>query len=309
MISRYERSKAERQRRAEDEEKRAEAERAVQESERRIISSQNKALVETAQKRKIRREQWRLVCAAAGLNGEASVTDVIKAYHALQELHASLKQKSMQNVVSENKNHGEVSSRVETNSPQADTSGYKSSAMVSHSCSDKEEKMGEIHGNKESSQVISGSSLASVHNTSNVLRHDEVSNTCQRGASVNIWQRHTAAQSSIADDSGSVLCFIDQNQFSEQFERLAELIKVKDTKTASPCQILTAESSPKNQWYNLHAAELLGEKDIMEKNTDIRKEVTTAYEESKPVLQRKDIKSRSAKLKAKLDKQRWMRQI
>eukprot|EP00889_Picochlorum_renovo_P007316 jgi/Picre1/34346/NNA_001818.t1 len=213
LISRYERSKAERLRRAEDEDKRAEAERAVQESERRIISSQKKALEETAQKRKIRREQWRLVCAAAGLNGEASVADVIKAYHALQELHASLKQKSDQNVVTENRDEGDVSSSVETNSPQADTNG------------------------------------------------------------------------------------------------LAQLIKVSDTKEASTSQIPTAESSPKSQWHNSHAAELLGGKDIMEQNAGIRKEVSTDYDESKPVLQREDIKSRSTKLKAKLDKQRWMKKI
>lgn len=238
----------------------------MQESERRIISSQKKALEETAQKRKIRREQWRLVCAAAGLNGEASVADVIKAYHALQELHASLKQKSEQNIVSENRDDGEVSSRVETNSPQADTNGYENSPMVSQTCSDTEENIGEVQIPKESSQVP-------TQNTSNVL------------------------------------CVIDQNQFSEQFERLAQLIKVTDTKEASTCQIPTAESSPKSQWHNSHAAELLGGKDIMEQNADIRKEVNIDHEESKPVLQREDIKSRSAKLKAKLDKQRWMRQI
>ena len=312
LITRYERSKAERLRRAEEEARRADEERAVQENERKIISSENRALEDAARRRKIRREQWGLVCAAAGLSGDASVDDVIQAYKALEELYASLKQNSDQNIVKEAKHDDGTSS--EASGPQPDTA-----AMESHRCCDKEEYTRGSQTAIQSSPVPSERSPTRVQSKMDVLHHGdetgsrELNYTYQRDASVKVQQKHTDDQSSTVGDGASLLCFIDQGQFSDKFEKLAQLVNKKDTKEASSCQVLTVSSSTAessmNGWPNIYAAELLGEKDTVDQEVDTGKEISVDNQGSKPVLQREEIKSRSAKLKARLDKQRWMKHM
>jgi hypothetical protein len=344
LIRKYEKSKAERAEEEKQEQlEKLEGERERRDLEQRQKQEQNDIHQGLKRARKLQEEQWALVCAAAGVEPSSTATTVVGMFDAYTKLQVELESKIRDMGVSKLKSDTENSSShtivVEPFTVEGEEEACKldpsPNAHLVHTISDVRIQMSLKHlQNKlkvffdhERSEM--SDKVAQVDDTS--AEQETYTSLRRRSSMLSLHPRRMSAAQlqqklgkknktdsssllPISTESGGffdISSHIDKEELCRLFQKLAEM-EPSGCVTNDQCSICKSPTLIANITENTHVVEsmtddastLMGQTDTMPvKRLENHQEITDS--QPKSVLGRRDIKSRSYKMKARFDKQKY----